>query len=105
MSNVITTKDLAEAMDRVRTETVEKSMLRIESTEPELCGFIKAAVNCMAGRLALCDVPNIVVRDTAIDTMELIAACLIANRIGVDRLFEESDPFDPLDGRSSDGTH
>jgi hypothetical protein len=45
MSNVITTKDLAEAMDRVRTETVEKSMLRIESTEPELCGFIKAAVS------------------------------------------------------------
>ena len=97
MNGLITTKDLADAMDRVRAETVEQSMSMIELNEPVLYGFIMASVNCLSGRLALVDVPNTVVRDNATDVLELIAACLIANRIGVDRLFEESDPYEPQD--------
>jgi hypothetical protein len=85
MKGTITTRDLADAMDCVRAQTAARSIQAVEQDEPELYGFIMAAIHCVSGRLALVDVPNSVIQENATEVLELVTACLLVTRIGVER--------------------
>jgi hypothetical protein len=86
---IITADDLIAARSRVRADSVGKTMDTLSKTEPELFGFIMTSIHATAGRLALFDVSNPIIRDTADEMLDLLLTCLLANRLSHERLWQD----------------
>jgi hypothetical protein len=98
---IITVDDITTARRRIDDDTLGKTVDTLLETEPELYGYIMAAIHAMAGRLALFRVDNDVLRHTADEALELVLTCLIANRMSHDRLWSDAGPTTDSDNAES----
>lgn len=100
---IVSVDDLMRARDEVHRHGIEQSSAALAQIEPELSGFITAAVQCAAGQLLMADVDPNLARSTAEGALGAMLTCVEALRRAQRRLWDAmDDPPNPTAPQAKD---